>query len=607
MNYWCDEKLVVHIVGPEGEREVVVEQPYAQVGAHSQSQVVLSGPGVGKRALLLLATEHGIYVLNLDMEDATLEERGRWLNDTDSLLVGPYRLTVRAASGQSPRQQVPDLVAVKSRLPIPVVHVYCDRLLKDRRRFRHPLSIVGRRPQCSLQLRGLEVSSFHCAMFWHNQRLWCIDLLSSNGTRLNGEPLVCGELRLNDRLEVGEFGLLYYRWSPRRSTPGMTPEQADDDPRRIDAPPPKPEPAIDAHASPPALPHLAAAGEPPDALVLDIAALEQTLEDEQQHLRQTVSAKLAQLAADRLAIQAQALAATEELKRRTHEVEQDAVRLAEERRALDTARHDLQQEHQTMIQQLADRDTQLSLLKLDLAAAHERLAARQAEPAAEPLLHSAVAAERAHLAAERLAFQQQSLAATEQLNRRLQEVQEDAARLAAERRALEETRIQWKQERDALMHQLADRAAQLSRAEMDLSAANDLRGTRIAGHPEGATVFPESSRPTLAPHMERWHTDPTVPAAFAASVSDTQIEFSGHSEVNGQSVVRGSPDLSVVRGSLDPAPARRERGELTSFVSGRLGDIERTRLRQTFLLWTAIACGALALGVMAFGIWSWLL
>jgi hypothetical protein len=252
MNLWLDDQLVVTLDGPEGRREVVVPRPFARVGGHPDSEIALPGPGVAKRALYLHATTQGVFCLDLDVEDAVVEKRGRWLAATDTVHVGQHSLSVRLAS-DSPASQPPPPSPVawgSATAPLPVLNVHCQRILKDKRRFRARLNLVGRRPQCALQLRGNRVSSFHCALFWDQRRLWCVDLLSSNGTQLNGEKLDCSEVLLNDRLDVGEFSLIYYRWSPRRSMqPGWRPADthaADHESGEVD----EAAPALDA-ASPP--------------------------------------------------------------------------------------------------------------------------------------------------------------------------------------------------------------------------------------------------------------------------------------------------------------------------------------------------------------------
>jgi len=127
----------------KGSARVAVPQPMARIGTHPESEIVLAGPVVAKRAIYLHATADGIYALNLDLEDAKLDERGRWLTDTEPLVVGPFRLTVRAASGRIAPPTMADLVApLTGSLPIPVVGVYCGRLLKDQT----PISVPAQHP-----------------------------------------------------------------------------------------------------------------------------------------------------------------------------------------------------------------------------------------------------------------------------------------------------------------------------------------------------------------------------------------------------------------------------------------------------------------------------
>lgn len=236
MTFWCDDIIRVQVAGPEGEREVVVDHPFALVGYGAQSDVVLVGPGVRKRALFLLATKVGVYALNLDRAEAPVDEHGAWLSSDDEIVIGPYRLRVRLERGELSKPAIADLIEARNPLPIPVLHIFGEGVLKDRRRLRHPLCLIGRRPLCSLQLRGAKVSSYHAALYWQDQRLWCIDLMSGNGSLRAGQPLRCSELMLGDLLEIGEFGLLYYRWSPRHTTPGDDQPPDDEGSSRWDSP-----------------------------------------------------------------------------------------------------------------------------------------------------------------------------------------------------------------------------------------------------------------------------------------------------------------------------------------------------------------------------------
>jgi len=72
---------------------------------------------------------------------------------------------------------------------------------------------VGRRQYLALQLQGQQVSNFHSALYWDAGKLWCIDLLSSNGTLLQNEPIQCARLEIGQSLQIGEFSLRFKRLS----------------------------------------------------------------------------------------------------------------------------------------------------------------------------------------------------------------------------------------------------------------------------------------------------------------------------------------------------------------------------------------------------------
>jgi FHA domain len=353
MALWCDEQIVVSIEGASGRHELVVPAPLARIGAHPKSDVVLTGDGVAKRAFYLHATSTGLYALSLDLENIDLQERGRWLRPSDVLVVGPYRLTARLASGLVAPLELAELVARgNAQPPLPVLDIYCGRLLKDKRRFRSRLSLLGRRPQCSLQLKGSQVSSFHCALYWEQRRLWCIDLLSSNGTKLNGAPLGCAEVLLNDQLEVGEFELDYHRWSPRRSmTPGWEPSSGEANEEPLSS--------SDALSDLPIV-----TGNSPTA---ESSVIGKSEAPEPQPGVQ-LAEEVARLASERRDMQEQWAAAAERLASQIGALRDEAEKLAQERAAIEAAHAQWQSERQFLAQELDERNSRLARLESELAA-----------------------------------------------------------------------------------------------------------------------------------------------------------------------------------------------------------------------------------------------
>ncbi len=463
MKLWADEQLVVTVDGPGGVRELVVAKPFARVGGHPDSEVVLDAPGVAKRALYLHATCDGVFCLDLDMEDSVAQKRGRWLREDEAVRVGPYALTARLASaagrGGSPP---PSPVAWGSAgVPLPVINVHCQRLLKDKRRFRARLNLVGRRPQCALQLRGARVSSFHCALFWDQRRLWCVDLLSSNGTQLNGEKFDCGELLLNDRLDVGEFTLVYYRWSPRRSMqPGWQPEQ---DALRNE------HEAAEGHDSSPVLD----AAPPPLGIEADLALATHLAEEEGSGIVRDAATELKPVP-DRQAEQGylklrQEL--VEELQRLAQEREQlraesaahaaAVARWDSERAEFAAARQAWHAERQELSEQLTGRIDQTTQLQAALDAAHGE----------RDSLRGQLKAQAARLGQERTAWESQTAEAGQRLAEQAAQAQAEAAQQSRQRMAAEAATRDLQAQQEALAAQLAENARRAQRLETELAAA----------------------------------------------------------------------------------------------------------------------------------------
>src|SRR6187455_1694537 len=68
-----------------------------------------------------------------------------------------------------------------------------------------PILLLGRHPECDVQLNSRKVSRRHCCIAQVNDYLVVRDLGSTNGVRINGERVLEGKLRAGDELTVGNF------------------------------------------------------------------------------------------------------------------------------------------------------------------------------------------------------------------------------------------------------------------------------------------------------------------------------------------------------------------------------------------------------------------
>lgn len=214
MTLWLNQRLLLSVDGPDGQSQVNIDQPFLRVGSDPAADLVLNGDGVSRRSAYLHGTPFGVYAVILQGSSHGPYPPEYWLSPGRSVQVGPYRLSATLEDQPSGPLPKGGLVAWGSApLPRPVVDIYHAKKRLGKRHFSASLNLIGRKYQCALQLKGQNVSEFHCAMYWHAEQLWCIDLNSSNGTLLNGRRIIADEIHIGDDLEVGDFNLIFRRLS----------------------------------------------------------------------------------------------------------------------------------------------------------------------------------------------------------------------------------------------------------------------------------------------------------------------------------------------------------------------------------------------------------
>src|SRR5262245_50297826 len=68
-----------------------------------------------------------------------------------------------------------------------------------------PILLLGRHPECDIQLNSRKVSRRHCCIAQVSNYLVVRDLGSTNGVRINGVRVLEGKLKAGDELTVGNF------------------------------------------------------------------------------------------------------------------------------------------------------------------------------------------------------------------------------------------------------------------------------------------------------------------------------------------------------------------------------------------------------------------
>lgn len=88
-----------------------------------------------------------------------------------------------------------------------------------------PILLLGRHPECDIQIDSRKISRRHCCIAQVNDYLVVRDLDSTNGIRINGVRVVEGTLRPGDELTIGSHRY-QVTWDDASARPGPTPGAA---------------------------------------------------------------------------------------------------------------------------------------------------------------------------------------------------------------------------------------------------------------------------------------------------------------------------------------------------------------------------------------------
>ena len=208
-DYWCNRGLAITVQGPDSRQRIEIDKPFARLGSHDLSEVLIPDKGVARRKLYFHATDDGVFFVDLTrVASATSRPRG-WLSPDDCIKLGPYRVwaeLIPPAAGQGgPRGETPaDLEANGTAAePQPVLIMSVKGKEIARRDLTRQLTVIGRRSPSTLRVISRSVSATHCVLYWESGVLWVVDLLSGNGTRLQGQRIEVAQFPPAASLKIG--------------------------------------------------------------------------------------------------------------------------------------------------------------------------------------------------------------------------------------------------------------------------------------------------------------------------------------------------------------------------------------------------------------------
>jgi chromosome segregation ATPase len=195
--FWTNRKLALQVVGPMGTKDMMLDVPFARIGSHPDAELCLNGDNIERRHAYLQVAEDGIYCLNFVAGQAREKQTGFWVNSKQPVMIGDYQVFVRAVlpSGETVDVEMPRSEVDNARLPgtPPILSP-----IRSRKQPRYPIrdrfTCIGRVAGNRIRQSSTELSQFHCVVYRQDHQLWLIDLLTTNGSKINDEAVDVGRI-----------------------------------------------------------------------------------------------------------------------------------------------------------------------------------------------------------------------------------------------------------------------------------------------------------------------------------------------------------------------------------------------------------------------------
>jgi pSer/pThr/pTyr-binding forkhead associated (FHA) protein len=225
--------------GQAGER-LVLAQPFALIGRDPRNDLCLDADGISNRHVYLQVIAGRLFFLDLDSRIGCLRAQRDgtpcnpphswgWLEAEQVLRIEPFAVRLSLTEpGLAPAdlsfghaiRSLHDWSALETRTaydpssPRVVLEFTNDARVPGHCRLNRSLTLVGRLPGCKLQLPDASVSRYHCSLVHTAQGVWVVDLLSRQGTIVNGEPVRWAPLEDGASLRVGCYQIRLWFETP---------------------------------------------------------------------------------------------------------------------------------------------------------------------------------------------------------------------------------------------------------------------------------------------------------------------------------------------------------------------------------------------------------
>jgi pSer/pThr/pTyr-binding forkhead associated (FHA) protein len=193
-------------------------QPFVVVGKSEDADLHLAHEEVSRRHAYLQMVAGRLFCIDLESRNGILWEAGSetwgWLDRGRSMGIGPFRIRrlgqEGAAKGEAStsRDEAIPPTSVSFRQPsLPVASLEFRENASGRREWWLDRTVVlmGSSRACKVRLPSRGKPKIHCSLVRTREGVWVVDLMSREGTLVNGAPVRCARLADGDELRLGPY------------------------------------------------------------------------------------------------------------------------------------------------------------------------------------------------------------------------------------------------------------------------------------------------------------------------------------------------------------------------------------------------------------------
>lgn len=206
------------VAGPGVGQSIKLRRVVSLFGGKKGCKVVLQHATVGRRHCVVVNTGSQLILRDINTKGKTLRNglkaEEEVLSDADHLKVGPWEfrldMTMREVSGASDSPVIVDLE------PDPTIFAM-EREGKPLTKLSRAVSILGRAAGVDYQVNDREVSGEHAIIFTYLHKPAIFDLVSENGTFVNGQRVMFSMLTDGDEIGLGDCKMRFRAHVPGQS------------------------------------------------------------------------------------------------------------------------------------------------------------------------------------------------------------------------------------------------------------------------------------------------------------------------------------------------------------------------------------------------------